>query len=263
MTDNDSSRQPQAERSHSYPVGEVSRVAGVTVRTLHHYDEIGLLSPTGRSEAGYRLYERSDLDRLSQILFYRELDFPLEQIATILDEPDTDASAHLQRQRRLLGERIERLEALVGAIDRITASNGSAYQLSAEDKLEIFGSWTPPEGYADEAERSWSETDAWQRHRAEQRTWTRQDWEALEDRRRDFSQRLGAVMEAGLGPESAEAAGLVEELRQSLPEEYADMIVEGYVTRPDTFGFVVRPEDQRPGMAELLRDAFRLAQPHS
>lgn len=83
----------------------------------------------------------------------------------------------------------------------------------------------------------------------------------FEDRRRDFSRRLTAVIDAGLGPESAEAAGLVEELRQSLPEEYAAMIVEGYVTRPETFGFVVRPDEQRPGMAEFLRDAFVLTTP--
>ncbi len=258
MTDNESM---QAE-PHSYPVGEVARIAGVTVRTLHHYDEIGLLSPTGRSEAGYRLYEGRDRDRLSQILFYRELDFPLEQTATILEEPDTDACAHLQRQRRLLRERIERLKALVSAIDRITAAEGEAYEVSAEDKLEIFGTWTPPEGYAEEAERTWSETDAWKRHRAEQATWTRQDWEALEDHRRDFSRRLGAVMDAGLGAREHGGSRPCRVLRRSLPDEYAGIIVEGYVTRPDTFGFVVCPEDQRAGMAELLRDAFRRARPH-
>ena len=75
----------------SYSVGQVADLAGVTIRTLHHYDEIGLLSPGGRSAAGYRIYEEPDLERLQRILFYRELGFALEEIATIVDDPSTDA----------------------------------------------------------------------------------------------------------------------------------------------------------------------------
>lgn len=88
--------------SAQHPVGEVARLAGVTVRTLHHYDEIGLLRPTGRSAAGYRLYDRADLERLQQILCYRELGFELDKIAAILDDPDTDPVDHLRRQHEHL-----------------------------------------------------------------------------------------------------------------------------------------------------------------
>src|ERR687883_1381188 len=101
----------------SYSVGKVADLAGVTIRTLHHYDEIGLLSPSGRSTAGYRIYEEPDLERLQQILFYRELGFALEEIATIVDDPRTDAVGHLRRQRGLLTEKIKRLGAMVDAID--------------------------------------------------------------------------------------------------------------------------------------------------
>jgi DNA-binding transcriptional MerR regulator len=86
----------------SYSVGQVAGLAGVTIRTLHHYDKIGLLSPSGRSAAGYRIYEETDLERLQQILFYRELEFALEEIATIVDDKRTDAVGHLRRQRGLL-----------------------------------------------------------------------------------------------------------------------------------------------------------------
>ena len=81
----------------SYSVSQVAGLAGVTIRTLHHYDEIGLLSPSGRSAAGYRIYEGPDLERLQQILFYRELGFALEEIAAIVDDPRTDAVGHLRR----------------------------------------------------------------------------------------------------------------------------------------------------------------------
>ncbi len=89
-----------------YSIGKVADLSGVTIRTLHHYDEIGLLSPSGRSEAGYRIYEAQDLERLQRILFYRELGFTLEGISTIVDDPQTDAAGHLERQRGLLTERI-------------------------------------------------------------------------------------------------------------------------------------------------------------
>ena len=74
-------------------VGEVAALAGVTVRTLHHYDRIGLLSPSGRTSAGYRQYSPADLDRLHQVLLYRELGFPLEEVATLLDDPSADPAS--------------------------------------------------------------------------------------------------------------------------------------------------------------------------
>ena len=92
-------------------VGEVAALAGVTVRTLHHYDRIGLLSPSGRTSSGYRQYAPADLDRLHQVLLYRELGFPLEEVAALLDDPAADPAEHLRRQHRLLRDRLERTRA--------------------------------------------------------------------------------------------------------------------------------------------------------
>src|SRR3954471_24074661 len=102
----------------SWTVGELARLAGVTVRTLHHYDRIGLVQPSERTTAGYRSYDEHDLDRLQQVLFYRELGFPLEEVATLLDDPDADPVAHLRRQHRLLLERLERTRAVVAAVEK-------------------------------------------------------------------------------------------------------------------------------------------------
>src|SRR6266571_6447941 len=90
----------------SYSVGQVARLAAVSVRTLHHYHEIGLLTPSGQTPAGYRQYSADDLERLQRVLFYRELGFALDEIVTILDDPAIDAAAHLRRQRELLTRRI-------------------------------------------------------------------------------------------------------------------------------------------------------------
>ena len=95
----------------NYTIGEVAALAHVSVRTLHHYDEIGLLSPRLRTDAGYRRYTAADIERLHQILFYRELGFPLERIADVLK--NGDARRHLETQRRLLGEQLARVQAMV------------------------------------------------------------------------------------------------------------------------------------------------------
>src|SRR3954454_10224375 len=93
-------------------VGEVAALAGVTVRTLHHYDRIGLLSPSGRTAAGYRRYSSADLERLHPELGYRELGSPLEEVAPLLDAPAADPAEHLRCQHRLLLDRLERTQAM-------------------------------------------------------------------------------------------------------------------------------------------------------
>src|SRR5918997_5759920 len=102
---------------NEHTVGEVSRLSGVSVRTLHHYDDIGLLPASGRTEAGYRLYSSTDLQRLKRILFYRELDFGLDEIARILADPAAADDDHLRRQHRLLRDRQTRTAALLEALE--------------------------------------------------------------------------------------------------------------------------------------------------
>lgn len=101
----------------SYTVGEVSRSAGVSIRTLHHYEQVGLVTPSARSQAGYRLYDEGDLERLQRVLFYRELGFSLDQIAAVLASPK-DVMDHLEYQHRLLSERILHFQGLVAAVER-------------------------------------------------------------------------------------------------------------------------------------------------
>ena len=124
-------------------VGEVAALAGVTVRTLHHYDRIGLLSPSGRTAAGYRQYAPADLDRLHQVLLYRELGFPLEEVATLLDDPSADPEAHLRRQHRLLRDRLERTSAMVAAVEKEMEARSMGISLTPEERFEVFGEHDP------------------------------------------------------------------------------------------------------------------------
>ncbi len=100
-------------------VKEVSNLTGISVRTLHYYDEIGLLKPTGKSEAGYRLYDDKALETLQQVLFFREFDIPLKEIKVIMADPARDRNQILQMQRKMLTAKKERMERLIASIDRI------------------------------------------------------------------------------------------------------------------------------------------------
>src|SRR3954464_14450345 len=113
-------------------VGEVATLARVTVRTLHHYDRIGLLSPSERTAAGYRRYTPSDLDRLHRVLVYRELGFPLEEIATLLDDPAADPVAHLRRQLALLRDRLDRMHTMVAAVEKEMEAHTMGISLTPE-----------------------------------------------------------------------------------------------------------------------------------
>jgi DNA-binding transcriptional MerR regulator len=190
------------QETAGYTVGRVADLSGVTVRTLHHYDEVGLLSPGGRSAAGYRVYEDRDLERLQRILFYRELGFTLDEISTIVDDPHTDVLGHLRRQRGLLTERIERLNAIVDAIDYEMEARTMDIPLTPEERLEVFGEFRP-EDYAEEAEQRWGETAAYKESQRRVSSYTKEDRQRL----KAWHQRVRRLCQQRRPTASTSAAG--------------------------------------------------------
>ena len=158
----------------TWTVGQVADLLGVTVRTLHHYDEIGLLSPRERSRAGYRLYTGEDLTRLQQVVVYRRLEMPLDEIATLL-EGGEDAADHLRRQRSTVMQRLGELTELVAAIDRALEREMSEQPATTEDLKELFGDGFEDE-YQQEAQERWGETDAWKQSQSRTKHYTKADW---------------------------------------------------------------------------------------
>src|SRR5262245_43312453 len=137
----------------SYSVGQVAAFAGVTVRTLHHYDEIALLSPGERTAAGYRRYTESDLDRLQRILFYRELGFTLEEVAAILDDPSIEPLTHLRRQHEMLRQRIDRLSRMAVAVEQAMEAYTMGISLTPQERFEVFGDFRPEDHEQEVQER--------------------------------------------------------------------------------------------------------------
>jgi DNA-binding transcriptional MerR regulator len=230
----------------------------VTIRTLHHYDEIGLLSPGGRSAAGYRIYEGSDLERLHRILFYRELGFDLKEIATIVDDPSTDALGHLRRQRKLLTERIGRLSAMVDAIDYEMEARIMDIRLTPEERLEVFGEFRP-EDYAEEAEQRWGETEAFKESQQRVSSYTNEDWQRLKAEGEEVQGRLTAALDAGLAPESEEAMAAVEAHRQHIGRWFYECTYEIHRGLTEMYAsderFRSNYDTQTPGLAAFIRDA--------
>src|SRR5689334_21169574 len=120
-------------------VGAVATLTGVSVRTLHHYDHIGLVVPSVRTPAGYRGYTDSDIERLHLVLVYRAVGMPLEEIRVLLDDASVDAVAHLRRQHALLREQADRLTTMIAAVEELMDAHGKGMQLTAEEQVEIFG----------------------------------------------------------------------------------------------------------------------------
>ncbi|WP_083975166.1 MerR family transcriptional regulator [Kitasatospora mediocidica] len=120
-------------------VGRVAELAAVSVRTLHHYDEIGLVQPSARTAAGYRAYAAGEVERLREVLAYRRLGFGLREIADLVDDPNTDAVAHLHRLRGLLLEQRDRAAATVTAIDHELERRAMGIRTTPEEQLKVFG----------------------------------------------------------------------------------------------------------------------------
>ncbi|MEU8993216.1 MerR family transcriptional regulator [Streptomyces caniferus] len=243
----------------SYSVGQVAAFAGVTVRTLHHYDEIGLLPPGERSHAGHRRYGEDDLDRLQQILFYRELGFPLDEVAALLDDPHTDPQEHLRRQYDLLTGRIGRLQEMAAAVEHAMEARRMKVRLTPEEKFEVFGDFDP-DAHAAEAEERWGGTDAYEESRRRTAAYTKDDWQRLTARFDALHRRMADLLARGVPADSEAAMEAAEEHRRFISEAYYDCTHERHSGLGEMYvtdgRFTAIYEAIRPGLAGYLRDAI-------
>ncbi|MBA2468777.1 MAG: MerR family transcriptional regulator [Chloroflexia bacterium] len=245
--------------ARSLTVGNVAGISGVSVRTLHHYEKIGLLVPAGRSDAGYRLYSDADCDRLSRILYYRELGFPLDGIATLLDDPQQDRYEHLERQRTLLRERLARIQAMVASLEREMEAHMTGYNLTPEERLDVFGDFDPAQ-YEDEARERWGESDAFKQSQARARSYTKEGWKAIQAEMDRFNGLFVKAMNAGTPATSQAVMALAEEHSQHISRWFYECSYEihrglgtMYVDDPR---FTANIDKDAPGLAAYLREAI-------
>ncbi len=239
-------------------VGKFAELTGVSVRTLHYYDEIGLLTPDFTEETtGYRFYGDRAFLRMQEILFYRELDFPLKDIKDLLSSPDHDKQKALEGQKRLLLLKKQRLENILRAIER--AEKGENDDMSAFDNSEFEKA---KEAYRDEVNRRWGDTDAYREHRKKTAGYTKENWN---DVATEMNAILAAFAEAhasGIKPTDQTALALVRRLRDFITEtqytctpEILLSLGEMYV---DDARFRKNIDRHGEGSAEFIRDTIRV-----
>lgn len=164
----------------AFTVGELAKLTGVTVRTLHHYDELGLVCPSQRTAAGYRLYEDADVLRLHEVLLFRELDLPLDEIAKILSSAENREDV-LRRHREVLHAKRARLDAMIAALEKRLTTKEEA--MSAEDVKQLFDGFDPSQ-YEEEAKDRWARPTRTRNRRAGPRSTRRPTGIATSRKRR-------------------------------------------------------------------------------
>lgn len=193
-------------------IGEVAELAGVTVRTLHHYDELGLLRPSERSDAGYRLYSYEDLARLQEILIWRQLGFSLGEIGSLLDDPEYDRLSALERQRELVRSEIERLGALGAAVDAAIAAHRNGTRMKETSMFEGFDA----SEYEDEARERWGHTEAFRESARRTRVYGEAEWSDIRAEAEAIVRDLVALMRAGEPATGQAARALAERHREHI-----------------------------------------------
>lgn len=205
-----------------YSIRQLAKRSGVTGRTLRYYDSIGLLRPVRADRNGQRYYDDAARLRLQQILFYRELAFPLEDIKAMIDHPKFDLVESLRGQKRMLLERRSNLSKLIASIDATVTHMQNQTQPSDDD---LYGGFTPEEKeklkeYEKEAEQKWGGTDAWKQSQKRVKQFTKEDWDAIKNDTDANLRALVALMAEGKAPESPEVQAEVARHRTGISRFY-------------------------------------------
>ena len=195
-------------------ISEVAKLTGLTVRALHYYDEIGLLKPGEVTNAGYRVYSDADLEILQQILFFRELDFPLNDIKEIMLNPNYDKEIALQKHKELLLQKRERIDDLIVLIEQ-TLKGECDMSFKEFDKTAIEDS---KRQYAAEAKQRWGKTDAYAEYEAKTKKYDDNKWNATNDESNAILSEFGQIRH--LDPAGQEAQALVQKWQDHITRSY-------------------------------------------
>ena len=247
----------------SWTVGELARLAGVTVRTLHHYDRIGLVRPSQRTAAGYRSYDVRDLDRLQQ-----------------RKDPPAPHTSHARRgplqagrvtrscglvqgpaaSLRVVGRTRSFDQAMVAAVEKEMEARQMGIQLTPEERFEVFGQHDPAQ-YDAEVEERWGDTDAYAQSKRRTATCTKEDWLRIKDEGADVERRFADALQSGVPAVAARAMDVAEEHRQHIGRWFYDCppqlhagLGRMYVEDPR---FTAHYEEIAPGLAQYVSTAVQ------
>jgi MerR family transcriptional regulator, thiopeptide resistance regulator len=251
---------PEVNVKMGLTIGEVARLARISVRTLHHYDRIGLLQPSARTDAGYRLYDDHDLARLQQALFFRELGFALDDIRRIMADPSFDRTEALTLQRRMLVEKAGQIDKMIGAVDAAIDATRKGTTMSKDDMFEAFGDFDPKE-YEDEARERWGHTDAYKESTKRAARYTKDDWKKFKEEGDKINADLATLLDAGVPAGDPRAMDAVERHRVQIDTWFYPCSHEMHVNLGEMYiadpRFTATYEKIRPGLAAYVCEAIK------
>jgi DNA-binding transcriptional MerR regulator len=247
------------EAETGYTVSDLARMSGVTVRALHHYDEIGLLVPSDRTAAGYRTYSRADAERLGHVLAYRACGVPLADIRALLDGDGLDRAGHLRRQLDLLQGRAADLDRQLQALRRAWEAATMGINLDPDEILEVFGEHDPTQ-YAAETEERWGSTDAYTESHRRTSGYTKADWLRLGAESEAIEEELAACLREGCPSDGERARAAAERHRAHIDTWFYPCSHDMQVGLADMYvadeRFAAHYDAREPGLAEYVRDAI-------
>ncbi|HEY9766190.1 MAG TPA: MerR family transcriptional regulator [Chroococcales cyanobacterium] len=242
----------------SFKVKAVADLAGISVRALHHYDQIGLLKPASASPSGYRLYSEGNLERLQQILFFRELGFALPEIAAIIDRPGFDKKQALLTHKQLLLEKQKRLQAMIGSVERTIVAMERGIPMEKESMFEGFDE-SRMEEYREEARAKYGKEIVDQSYQKVSK-YSKEEWAAIQAEGREIEESLASRLDED--PASPEVQQRVEQWFRLINDRYYNCTLEIFRGLGDLYvydpRFTKHYDKVKPGLAEFMRQAMQI-----
>lgn len=238
-------------------------MVGISVRTLHHYDEIGLLKPQSTTEAGYRLYSEKDLEKLQQILFFKELDFDLKTINEILINPNFNRKRALELHRQLLIKKRDRLNKIIECVEDTIESVERGIKMSNDNMFEAFDMSEiekHKQKYAEETKQKYGHTDAYKESMAKTSKYTKNDWENIMKRQSDIYREIAELMDRS--PDDEDVQRVVGKWRQHITDNFYYCTIDIFNGLGELYVTDERFKDNidktKEGLAEFLSEAIKI-----
>jgi MerR family transcriptional regulator, thiopeptide resistance regulator len=242
----------------AFTVGELAKLTGITVRALHHYDEIGLVVPSQRTAAGYRLYDDHDVIRLQQVLLFRELGLPLDEIAFAIDEAGTREEL-LRKHREVLVAKRSRIDVMLASLDSALVALEKGHAMQPDDVKQLFNGFDPSQ-YEDEVKERWGDTDAYKESMRRTKQYGKAEWTQIQADWGTIYADMAALMKAGTPVADPAVQALVEAHRAHIDRWFYPCSKEMhkglgamYVADPR---FAANLDKVAPGFAQYLSDAI-------
>ena len=246
-----------------YRIKELADMSGTSIRTLHYYDQINLLKPTRSEDNGYRLYDEAQVVRLQQILFLKELEFPLSEIKRILDDPDFNEMEALHMHRKVLIEKRDRIMRIIQSVDESIEAIKGGKEMDVNKRLQPFDRSKLDEfqkQYEQEVKEKYGQTKAYEQSEEKRKSYKADDFTKIEQERVEIFKKIAAVMD--LEPEEKAVQDLIHEWRMHITRYHYECTIEifrglgGMYTADDRFKENLN--QIKNGLAEYMSEAMRI-----